>query len=52
MAPAEQDRLYKQVAQVTRAERLLPNSLPPHRFYAYTLRRTANSQNRPSGGAP
>jgi len=51
MDPAEQDRLYEQVARVTRAERLLSTSLAPHQFYAYTVRRARNSQNRPSGGA-
>jgi hypothetical protein len=30
--PAEQDRLYEQIARAERAERLLTKSRPPHRF--------------------
>jgi len=30
--PAEQDRRYQEIARLTRAEPLLPISLPPHRF--------------------
>ena len=51
MDPAEQDRLYEQVARATRAESMLSEALPPHLFYAYTVRRALNSKNRPSGGA-
>lgn len=29
--PAEQDRLYEQLARAERARRLLPRSRPPHR---------------------
>ena len=31
--PAEQDRLYQQIARAERAERLLAKSRPPHRFH-------------------
>jgi hypothetical protein len=49
--PAEQDRLYDQVARATRAERFLAESRPPHLFYRDTLRRQAGiPKNRPSGG--
>ena len=51
MDPAEQDRLYEQAARATRAERMLTEALPPHLFYAHTVRRTLNSKKRPSGGA-
>lgn len=30
--PAEQDRLYEQLARAERARRLLARSQPPHRF--------------------
>ena len=51
LGPAEQDRLYDQVARATRAERLLAKSWPPHLFYKATIRRrTGDSKNRPSGG--
>ena len=33
LTPAEQDRLYEEIARVTRAERLLAMSRPPHRFH-------------------
>jgi hypothetical protein len=51
LEPAEQDRLYEQVARATRAERLLAKSLPPHLFYRRMARRqTGDPKNRPSGG--
>jgi hypothetical protein len=51
LGPAEQDRLYEQVARATRAERLLAKSWPPHLFYRETVRRrTGIPKNRPSGG--
>ena len=51
LGPAEQDRLYEQVARATRAERLLAKSRPPHLFYRGAVRRrTDDSKNRPSGG--
>ena len=51
LGPAEQDRLYEQVARATRAERLLAKSWPPHLFYTRAVpRRTGDPKNRPSGG--
>jgi hypothetical protein len=42
MDTSEQDRLYEEIARAGRLERLaeglLPRSLPPHRFYAATVR--------------
>jgi hypothetical protein len=51
LGPAEQDRLFEQVARATRAERLLATSWPPHLFYTRAVRRrTGDFKNRPSGG--
>ena len=38
---AEQDRLYEQIARAVRAERLLANSQPPHRFKIGAVHRRA-----------
>ena len=52
LPPAEQDKLYDQLARATQAERLLAESLPPHLFYRSTARRlVGNLKKRPSGGA-
>jgi hypothetical protein len=52
LKPADQDRLYEQVARATHAERLLAKSWPPHLFYTRAVRRrTGDPKNRPSGGA-
>ena len=51
LPPAEQDRLYEQVARATRAERFLTKSRPPHLFYRETVRQQAGvPKNRPLGG--
>ena len=36
LSPAEQDRLYEQIARTARAERLLADSRPPYRFSKWT----------------
>ena len=45
LTPAEQDRLYEQIAREAHVERLLANSRPPYRFYTDPMRR---SRSRPS----
>jgi hypothetical protein len=44
--PAEQDRLYEQVARAARVERLLAKSRPPHRFYTSAM----HQRRRPPAG--
>ncbi len=51
LPPAEQDRLYEQIARATRAERFLAKSRPPHLIYREMVRRKSGIlKNRPSGG--
>jgi hypothetical protein len=47
--PAEQDRLYEQIARAERAERLLTKSWPPHRFYTRVMRRRRSRPSTSSG---
>jgi hypothetical protein len=52
LSPAEQDRLYEQVARVARTERLLDKSRPPHQLSKWARSAVAplRTKNRPSGG--